>query len=209
MSGRWWSRRRCWRRRFFSPQVNENDRLWGEDIDSTLTSPGLLDGSDDPLSLSVLLLLSWMTSVLLLLLSDFWRRCGANIHSSGTEDKRTYRHEDRAISMCQSTEGAVLTVSPDPNSITKSHFYHFLLWVSGSRCVVLCCTALSWTFRTSSRERRRWRRSCCLGGGGGNKMTKRRKKWRKKQESGRPNRRKEKGRTGNRKSTSSFVASQT
>lgn len=46
-------------------QVNENDRLWGEDGDSTLPSPGLSDGGADPARLCVLLSLAWMTPLLL------------------------------------------------------------------------------------------------------------------------------------------------
>ncbi|XP_042356653.1 GDNF family receptor alpha-4a [Plectropomus leopardus] len=48
-------------------QVNENDRLWGDEGDSTLPSPGLSDRGAEPVRLSLLLGLGWL---LLLLLSD-------------------------------------------------------------------------------------------------------------------------------------------
>ncbi|XP_035529527.1 GDNF family receptor alpha-4a [Morone saxatilis] len=48
-------------------QVNENDRLWGDEGDSTLPSPGLSDRGAEPIRLSLLLVLGWL---LLLLLSD-------------------------------------------------------------------------------------------------------------------------------------------
>lgn len=45
-------------------QVNENDRLWGEESESTLPSPGLSDRGADPGRLSVLLSLAWMIPLL-------------------------------------------------------------------------------------------------------------------------------------------------
>ncbi|XP_069392223.1 GDNF family receptor alpha-4a [Paralichthys olivaceus] len=52
-------------------QVNENDRLWGDEGDSTLPSPGLSDHGAEPVHLSLLLGLGWLLpAVLLLLLSD-------------------------------------------------------------------------------------------------------------------------------------------
>lgn len=45
--------------------MNENDRLWGDDGDSTLPSPGLSDRGADPARLSVLLSLAWMVPLLL------------------------------------------------------------------------------------------------------------------------------------------------
>ncbi len=48
-------------------QVNENDRLWGDEGDSTLPSPGLSDSGAEPVCLSLLLGFGWL---LLLLLSD-------------------------------------------------------------------------------------------------------------------------------------------
>ena len=48
-------------------QVNENDRLWGDEGDSTLPSPGLSDRGAEPVRLSLLLGLGWL---LLLLLAD-------------------------------------------------------------------------------------------------------------------------------------------
>ncbi|TKS87232.1 GDNF family receptor alpha-4 [Collichthys lucidus] len=48
-------------------QVNENDRLWGDEGDSTLPSPGLSDRGPEPVRASLLLGLGWL---LLLLLAD-------------------------------------------------------------------------------------------------------------------------------------------
>lgn len=48
-------------------QVNENDRLWGNEVDSTFPSPGLPGHGAEPVRLSLLLGLGWL---LLLLLSD-------------------------------------------------------------------------------------------------------------------------------------------
>uniref|UniRef100_A0A3B5L7M9 GDNF family receptor alpha 4a n=1 Tax=Xiphophorus couchianus TaxID=32473 RepID=A0A3B5L7M9_9TELE len=46
-------------------QVNGNDRLWGDEGDSTLPSPGLLDHGPEPVHLSMLLILGWPILVLL------------------------------------------------------------------------------------------------------------------------------------------------
>ncbi|KAI4803783.1 hypothetical protein KUCAC02_025431, partial [Chaenocephalus aceratus] len=46
-------------------QVNENDRLWGDEGDSTLPSPGLLDRGAEPARLSLLLGLGWLLTLLL------------------------------------------------------------------------------------------------------------------------------------------------
>lgn len=51
------------------PQVNENDRLWGDDEDTTLPSPGLSDRGAEPAHPSLLLGLGWLL-LLLFLLSD-------------------------------------------------------------------------------------------------------------------------------------------
>lgn len=48
-------------------QVNENDRLWGDDEDSTLPSPGLSDRGAEPSHLSLLLGLAWLLLLTLLL----------------------------------------------------------------------------------------------------------------------------------------------
>ncbi|KAF0022034.1 hypothetical protein F2P81_025712 [Scophthalmus maximus] len=48
-------------------QVNENDRLWGDEGDSTLPSPGLSDGGARPVPLSLLLGLGWLLPTALLL----------------------------------------------------------------------------------------------------------------------------------------------
>lgn len=48
-------------------QVNENDRLWDDDGDSTLPSPGLLDHGAEPVCLSMPLL---SLGLLFLLLSS-------------------------------------------------------------------------------------------------------------------------------------------
>lgn len=45
-------------------QVNENDRLWGDDGDSTLPSPGLSDRGADAARLSFLLGLAWLIPLL-------------------------------------------------------------------------------------------------------------------------------------------------
>lgn len=49
--------------------MNENDRLWGVDEDSTLPSPGLSDRGAEPSRLSLPLGLGWLL-LLTLLLSD-------------------------------------------------------------------------------------------------------------------------------------------
>ena len=46
--------------------MNENDRLWGDEGDATLSSPGLADGGADPARLSGPLSLAWMVLLLLL-----------------------------------------------------------------------------------------------------------------------------------------------
>lgn len=46
-------------------QVNENDRLWGDDRDSTLPSPGLSDRGADPAHLTFTLSLAWLVPLLL------------------------------------------------------------------------------------------------------------------------------------------------
>uniref|UniRef100_A0A674MCF2 GDNF family receptor alpha 4a n=1 Tax=Takifugu rubripes TaxID=31033 RepID=A0A674MCF2_TAKRU len=45
-------------------QVNENDRLWGDDGDSTLPSPGLSDRGADPAHLTFALSLAWLVPLL-------------------------------------------------------------------------------------------------------------------------------------------------
>ncbi|CAM9168476.1 unnamed protein product, partial [Lampetra planeri] len=50
--------------------VNENDRLWGEEGDSTLPSPSLLDRGAEPVHLSLLLAVTGLVPSLLLLLAD-------------------------------------------------------------------------------------------------------------------------------------------
>lgn len=53
--------------RWFLSQVNENDRLWGDEGDSTLPSGGLSDGGAEPPRLSLTLGLGWLLLLLLLL----------------------------------------------------------------------------------------------------------------------------------------------
>lgn len=50
---------------FIALQVNENDRLWGDEGDSTLPSPGLSDRGAEPARLSLLLGLGWLLPLLL------------------------------------------------------------------------------------------------------------------------------------------------
>lgn len=45
--------------------MNENDRLWGDEGDSTLPSPGLSDGAAEPVSLTLTLGFGCLMLVLL------------------------------------------------------------------------------------------------------------------------------------------------
>lgn len=45
-------------------QANENDRLWGDDGDATLPSPGLSDRGADPAHLTFTLSLAWLVPLL-------------------------------------------------------------------------------------------------------------------------------------------------